>query len=290
MSSVLRAAVLAIAAVTIVPCTARAQAPPVAEATPEAGKAAVQAADDPDRDPNDAQPDFFVTTIPTTLRLPKHKMTFRLTHRFARALGNGDFGSLLENFFGFDNGALMGFGLNYGLFGGTQLGFYRTSDRTIQFSLQREVLNQKTAPVGIALVGNVDGTNNFRDSYSPGVEAIVSREVGDRAAVYAAPAFINNSYLSPKELVDDNNTIVIGLGTRLRLRKNTYVTFEASPRVSGYAPGVTLLNVGLEQRAGGHLFQINFSNGPGTTLAQVARGGTSYNDWYIGFNLTRKFY
>jgi hypothetical protein len=40
---------------------------------------------------------------------------------------------------------------------------------------------------------------------------------------------------------------------------------------------------------GGHSFLLNFSNGIGTTMAQVARGGTEA-DWYIGFNITRKFY
>jgi hypothetical protein len=25
-------------------------------------------------------------------------------------------------------------------------------------------------------------------------------------------------------------------------------------------------------------------------MAPVARGGTSYDDWYIGFNIARKFY
>ena len=38
------------------------------------------------------------------------------------------------------------------------------------------------------------------------------------------------------------------------------------------------------------IFQLTFSNGLGTTLAQVARGGTARDDWYIGFNLSRKFY
>jgi hypothetical protein len=249
-----------------------------------------QAADDPDRDPSDAQPDFFVSTIPTTLRLPKHKMAFRLTHRFARPLGQGDAGALFENFFGLDNGAQMGFGLSYGLIGGTQLTFYRTSDRTIQFSGQREILNQKSAPVGAAVVLSAEGTNNFRDSYSPGVQVVLSRELADRGALYVAPAWVNNSSPQPSELVDDNDTVMVGLGARLRLRKNTYVTFEGSPRVAGFAPGVTLVSIGLEQRAGGHLFQLTFSNGLGTTLAQVARGGTASDDWYIGFNLTRKFF
>ena len=265
-------------------------AAPAFAQTPAAPPAAAQPKDDPDMDPNDAQPDFFVATIPTTLRLPAHKMAFRLTHRFARPLGQGDFSNLLADFFGFDSGAQMGFGLNYGLFRGAQLGFYRTSDRTIQFSATYDVLNQKSAPVGLAIVGNVDGTNNFRDSYSPGVQAVVSREIGEHGAVYVAPAYVNNSAPDPSALVDHNDTFLIGIGTRVRLARNSYVTFEASPRVSGYDPGVTLVSFGLEQRAGGHLFQLNFSNGFGTTLAQVARGGTGKSDWYIGFNLTRKFF
>ena len=42
--------------------------------------------------------------------------------------------------------------------------------------------------------------------------------------------------------------------------------------------------------AGGHSFQINVSNGFGTTLGQLAGGGVSYDDWYIGFNISRKFF
>lgn len=262
-------------------------APALAQTAPAASRAQD---DDPDRDPNDAQPDFFVSTIPTTLRLPKHKMAFRLTHRFGRPLGQGDAGELLENFFGFDSGALMGFGLSYGVIRGGQVSVYRTSDRTIQFAGQYEVLDQKRAPVGAAVVVSVDGTNNFRDSYSPGVQVVVSRELGDRGALYVAPSYVNNSSPQPAELVDDNDTVMVGLGARLRVRRNTYLTLEGSPRVTGYAPGTALVAFGIEQRAGGHLFQLTFSNGLGTTLAQVARGGTAKDDWYIGFNLSRKFF
>ncbi len=271
-----------------VPHAAWAQAP--ADATATTGTSAAAQDDDPDMDPNDAQPDFFVATMPTTLRLPRHKMAFRLTHRFARSLGQGDAGELFENFFGFDSGAVMGAGLSYGVVRGGQLSIYRTSDRTIQFAAQYEVLNQHTAPIGAAVVVNVDGTNNFRDSYSPGVQLVVSRELGSRGAVYAAPSYVNNSSPDPAELVDDNDTILVGLGTRLRVRRNTYLVLEGSPRLSGYAPGTALVAFGIEQRAGGHLFQLTFANGLGTTLAQVARGGTASDDWYIGFNLSRKFY
>ncbi len=60
--------------------------------------------------------------------------------------------------------------------------------------------------------------------------------------------------------------------------------------MAGFDPGVGLISFGFEQRYGGHLFQLNFSNGFATTLAQVARGGTANEDWYLGFNLIRKFF
>jgi hypothetical protein len=65
---------------------------------------------------------------------------------------------------------------------------------------------------------------------------------------------------------------------------------EFAPRVSGYDPGVNHGSFGLEKRAGGHTFQVNFSNGFGTTMGQIARGGTGGDDWYLGFNISRKFF
>ncbi|MCK7461323.1 MAG: DUF5777 family beta-barrel protein [Sphingobacterium sp.] len=58
--------------------------------------------------------------------------------------------------------------------------------------------------------------------------------------------------------------------------------------MSGYAPGTTHVSFGIEQRAGGHLFQLTFANNQGTTLANVARGGPSGNNWYLGFNLAQE--
>src|SRR5262245_1848638 len=107
---------------------------------------------DDDLEPSLTEPDFVVATIPTTLRLPRHKLVFRLTHRFARPLGEGDFGDLVEDFFGFDSAALVGLELRFGLFSGTQLGVYRTNDRTIQFFLNRDIVQQSHAPIGIGLL------------------------------------------------------------------------------------------------------------------------------------------
>jgi hypothetical protein len=246
--------------------------------------------EDPDLEVNVSQPDFNLAALPTNLRLPRGKFAFRVTHRFSRPLGDGDFSDLLADFFGFDSGAQIGLELRYGLFRGAQVGINRTSDRTIQFFSQYDLKSQESFPVGIGIWGSIDGTNNFSDSYSPAIGAVVSRELGRHGAVYAHPIWVNNTNPEPSEIVDDNSAFIIGVGTRLRIRPTVYVTAEAAPRVGGYAPGDALLSFGIEKRVGGHAFQLNFSNGFGTTMGQIARGGTSNDDWYIGFNISRKFY
>ena len=84
--------------------------------------------DDPDRDINVSQPDFTVITLPTTLRVPKMRSAFRLTHRFHRSLGQGDFGDLADSFFGIDNGASVGLEYRFGVMRGLQAGITRTSE------------------------------------------------------------------------------------------------------------------------------------------------------------------
>ena len=263
---------------------------PAAAQTPAAAPAPAQSPiDDPDLDPNNAQPDFYVATMPTNLRLPKGKFAFRLTHRFLQPLGDGDFSDLAARLFGFDSSSQIGLDLKYGLFRGMNVGVYRTSDRTVQFSGHYDAVSQANAGVGIGINVNVDGTGNFTDDFSPGAALVLSRELGERGALYFEPSYVSNVNLGVTPS-DEDYTIMTGIGARLRAARNTYLFLELSPRVAGYKSGVTLISFGFEQRAGGHLFQLNFSNGPGTTLAQVARGGTAYEDWYLGFNLARKFF
>jgi hypothetical protein len=251
---------------------------------------AAQTEDDPDRDPNRAQPDFTLVNLPTTLRVPRFKSAFRVTHRFARPLGQGDFGSLVEDLFGLDNGAQIGLEYRFGIMRGTQVGIYRTSNRTIEFSAQYSALQQRdNGAIGLDVIATMEGTNNFRDSYSPALGVIVSRELGTRGALYFEPIWVNNSNPLPSELAEDNNTFLIGLGARIRIRPTVYLVGEIIPRI-GYDPDVTYATFGIEKRAGGHVFQMNFSNGFGSTMAQLARGGTDTDDWYIGFNISRKFF
>lgn len=244
---------------------------------------------DPDRRLDPLQPDFNLAALPTTLRVPQRRSAFRVTHRFTRPLGRGDFGDLLGDFFGFDSGAQIGLEFRYGLRPGTQIGVHRTSDRTIQIFGQHNVLQQTAdgAPLGLDVIATVEGTNNLRAQKSGAFGLVASHKVGRIAALYAEPILVVNS--SPFD-VGDNNTLMLGLGGRVRVRPSLYLVGEVTPRLTGYTPGVPQASVGIEMRSGGHAFQINVSNGFGTTLGQLARGGVNNESWFIGFNIARKFF
>jgi hypothetical protein len=249
--------------------------------------------DDPDLDFSAAQPDFtLVSAMPTTLRLPRFKSAFRVTHRFGRPVGLGGFGDLVGDLFGLDSGAQIGLEYRFGLMRGLQAGIHRTSNKTIEFFGQYNVLHEENsdAPIGLGILAAIDGTNNFRSIYSPSFGVVLSRNVGTVAAFYVEPIWVGNTNPGLDILVDEDNTFLVGLAARVRVRPTVYLVGEMAPRVAGYDPGVTHGSFGIEKRAGGHSFQINISNGFGTTLSQLARGGFTNDEWFLGFNISRKFY
>lgn len=243
-----------------------------------------------DRRINLAQPDYTVINLPTTLRLPRLKGAFRVTHRFGRPLGQGTFGNLVGDLFGIDSGAQIGLEYRYGIMRGTQIGIYRTSDKTIEFFGQYDAVRQSgRSPVTVDLLARVEGINNFRNDYSVTLGAIISRTISDRAALYVEPIWVGNSNLFEPDVSHDN-TFMVGLGARLRVRQTVYLVGAWTPRAAWYRPGSSQKTFGIEKRVGGHSFQLNFSNSLGTTMGQIARGAGSNDDWYLGFNISRKFF
>jgi hypothetical protein len=243
---------------------------------------------DPDVRQDPLQPDFNLAALPTTLRLPRGKWAFRITHRFTRPLGEGNFGDLAADAFGFDGSAQIGLEVRYGLMRGTQVGVHRTSDRTIQFFGQHNFLNERDgALLGLDALATIEGEDNLQEHHQSALGAILSKNVKTHAAVYLEPIVVLNA--SPFD-DDDNHTLMLGIGGRVRVRPSWYLVAEITPRLAGYDPGSSQASFGIEGRAGGHLFQINFSNAFGTTYGQIARGAFDNENWYIGFNISRKFF
>jgi hypothetical protein len=286
------AAASALLLLTSAPAGAQPPTDPVAAAPPPAAAPAPQPDDQnvSDARVDPLQPDFNLAALPVTLRLPAHKMSFRVTHRFRQSLGAGDFGDLASNFFTLDSGAQIGLELRYGLRPGTQVGINRTSDRTIELFGQQSLWREGPHPLAIDAIATLEGTNNLRGQHSGAFGALVSRKVARKAAVYVEPIFVANTNAAPSDLVDHNSTFMLGLGTRVRIRPTTYIVAEVTPRLAGYEPGVSQASFAIEKRVGGHTFQLNFSNGFGTTLGQIARGGVSRDSWFMGFNISRKFF
>jgi hypothetical protein len=249
------------------------------------------AAQDDDAALKVAEPDFSVISLPTSLRLPKFGSAFRITHRFQRTLGEGDFGDLASDLFGLDNGATIGIEYRFGIVPNGQIGIHRSSHlKTIEFFGQYGLLRQEQRGFDLSVLATVEGVDNFQESRSPALGAIIGRTVGEVAAFYIEPMWVNNTNPLPSELVDDNDTVSVGLGARVRIRPTVYISGEFVPRVSGYDPDVSHAGFAIEKRAGGHLFQLNFTNSFATTPAQTVRGGTGSDDWYLGFYISRKFF
>jgi len=246
--------------------------------------------------------DFSVVNLPTTRPLNRFQSNFHLTHRFLTNLRAGSLADNASNIFGLDSGAVVGLEYRFALTNEFQVAIHRTTaDKTLQFSAKFDTVQQsKAIPVSVSFIASVAGNQNFgwiesenhshvngaHEHKEPALAAVVSRTCGERAAFYAVPAFVHNSLKD--EDGSHRDTFSLGMGARVQVRDGVFLVGEVTPRLSGFTPGSAEFGFGLEKRAGGHTFQLTFSNSTGTTFGQVARGGLPAT-MYLGFNLGRKF-
>ena len=275
---------------TVLASAAGAQSPSTSSASPSepVSQPVVTSADDDDAALVLAEPDFRVLNLPSTLRLPLHGSAFQLTHRFNGNLRQGSFDGNASSLFGLDQGAVVGFEYRFGIARHLQAAVYRTAiDKTFQFYGKYDALRQSQSfPVSFSALVSVEGMDNFQEQYSPAVGLVASHMVGDWLAVYATPVWVHNT---ASNLNTDRDTFFVGIGGRVRVTASVYVVGEVAPRAGGYTPGRAAYGFGIEKRVGGHVFQLNFNNGQGTTFGQLARGGFA-DSLYLGFNLARKFF
>lgn len=272
---------LVLAACLAFPAAAFPQSPPAgAQDPPASGNLDIRI------DP--LQPDFTLAALPTTLRMPAGRWAFRVTHRFTRDLGAGDFGDLVADLFGLDSGSQIGLEVRIGVRDGLQAAIHRTNDRTIQLLLQQNLQSERDGDrFGFDALATLEGADNLSEHHQSALGVILSKAAAGLATVYVAPLVVLNANPGPG---GDDHSLLVGLGGRLRLGSTTYLTGEFTPRVAGFDPAAHQMTFALEKRTGGHLFQLNVGNGFGTTFGQLARGGLAYDQWFLGFNISRKFF
>ena len=277
--------------------------PQVVATDPQAASPGPQAGDtDVLAPPVPAEIDLNLINLPTTLSLRSHHSYFRLTHRFARDLRRGELSDLAQSLFSLDDGAVIGLEYRYAITGNLHAGVNRSMlAKTIQTFVRWEPLRQGDAlPLSVSVMGSYEGLNNLRQLYQPGVAVTVSRTFGDALALYATPTFVADTHAvdaisghahepgTIDEHAGHSDTWFAGLGTRVRFTRTGYLVAEYSPRLAGYDPNSAVWGFAVEKRTGGHVLQLNLTNSFGTTLGQIARGGSPH-DVYLGFNITRKF-
>jgi len=274
---------IVIAAIALLPVKALAQV-----AAPPAPPAQAAPAYDPERRPALPEPDFRMVNLPSNLRLPRHKGNFTITHRFNGNLRNGSFTDQLSELFGLDRGANIGLEYRYGVLRHVQAIVFRTNiDKTLQFSARFDPIRQSDSmPISISPIISAEGSDNFQLYRQPAVGAVIGRSFGTRLALYATPMWVGDTAAQASL---DMNTSFIGIAGRARIGTWVYVVAEVSPRMTGYKIGDALYAFAIEKRLGGHVFQLNFSNGSSTTYGQIARGGFDDN-LNLGFNISRKFF
>ena len=258
--------------------------------------------------PAPAEIDLAVVNLPTTMSLKKHQSYFRLTHRFARDLGRGTFGSLVEDLFGLDNGAIIGFEYRFALSGNLHAGAHRSMlSKTIHTFARWDALRQRDGlPWSLSIGAGVEGLNNLRADHQPSVSATMSHTRGDVLALYVTPMFVNRTKTAdflPEDHGHDHDhgdlgevdehahhdeTLLLGIGARLRISGTAYLSGELTPRVYGYDPNEHVWAVAIEKFTRGHVLSICFTNSFGTTPGQLSRGGNA-GQVFLGFNVTRRF-
>jgi hypothetical protein len=253
------------------------------------GQAAQAAQEEDLTQPVPAEPDFSLVNLPTTLRLPKFKGNFHLTHRFQGDLTTGSFADQLSNLFGIDNGAVIGLEFRFAPMKDLQTVVFRsTLDKNLALWAQYDGIRQRgSLPVSISPIASIEGADNLSEGFAPALGAVVSHTRRDRIALYAMPMWVHNS--APFDDGPTRDTFIFGVGGRWRIGQRVYVVAEVTPRLAGYEPSDPEYAFGIEKRVGGHMFQLTFSNSFSTTFGQLARGGTP-SALYLGFNLGRKFW
>jgi len=251
--------------------------------------------------------DQTLINLPTTLELKAHKSYFRLTHRFARDLGQGGFGDLASDLFSLDNGAVIGLEYRFAVTSTVQAGVHRSAlGKTLNTFGRWDALRQGgRSPIGISPMVTIEGQNNLRQDPQPGASVTISHVVASRLALYATPTYVHNAHTETLRLLHEGHehagieqdaadlstaidTFFLGLGARARLLETVALVVEAAPRLAGYAPAVASWNAAIEKTTHGHVFQLNFGNNFNTTPGMIARGGIA-NEVFLGFNLSRKF-
>lgn len=223
--------------------------------------------------------------LPTADHLADWDIGLRFTHRFQeQAKGNS------RDFYGLDNGAYTGLGLDFGIkaIPGLNAQIYRTSDRkTLTLALQEQVIAREQWRVAVRV-------ERFDETVKGGqvgttVQVPVDWQPWAPLTITLVPTYLSRSATAER-------VVTAGVGIHWAFTESQGLIGEYYPRPSkvdsGFEQGWAL---GYQYRTHGHRFSILATNQLGTTANQVLGGDYQgfgprpSGAWALGFNVIRIF-
>ncbi len=267
-------------------------------------------------------------TLPTGARLSRHGMLVSFTHRFpydasftGRARGN----TLL----GLDTIAIPAFGFQYGFTSRLSVSVYRAPsliERPIELMASYQLAEERLGnPLNASVRISVDGQNDFERNFTTNLEAIVSRSMTSRAALFLVPTYsyhnrpvlgVNSITVPPPQQPCAQalanglpasfrarpcaNTFSLGVGLALDIRPTVALIAEVNPTLANaedlgiHRPPYSFA---IQKKIWRHAFTFGFTTAPGTTVAQRAGTRATFvqnpsadkpSGLFVGFNLSRQ--
>jgi hypothetical protein len=229
-------------------------------------------------------------------------LEFIFAHRF------GPISSGAYELYGLDQ-AYVRLGLEYGVTDRLGFGFGRNSeDKTMDAYFRYKTIRQRMdgggSPVTITAFGiaalktsprKEDATYDIQtvDRMSYTGQLLIARKFNSTLSLQLVPTLVHKNTIDPT-LGEQNNTVALGFGGRLKLTRSVALTteyyhrFDVPPGNPYYNP----LGFGIDIETGGHVFQLVMTNSRGLTeraYITETNGDFFAGDISLGFNVTRTF-
>lgn len=252
--------------------------------------------------------------LPTTRVLGTRTAEFRILHRFGLINGGGN--QTFRSFFGLDNGATTSLNLLMSIRPNMDLLFRRTgANKDIEMAVKYVPFPSRLGrPWSLGVHVGFDWIsreNNGANRFSPNVQLLSSYAVHSNLIFLVVPTLTlkaNHSETIVRDGVlikDTRSTFAVGLGAQYEFLRNTALTAEYIPRLSGYRgiaaaddPRFNTWALGVAYKIRLHVFQVLLSNTQVLHTTQFIPGSSAIQkntlwdrgaNFHFGFNIIRQF-
>jgi hypothetical protein len=228
----------------------------------------------------------------------------KFSHRFNQSLTQGSFSDQVRSLFGLDSNADVVFGAGYTIRRDLQLSLARSNTNDTFEAAAKFVAFQQapSVPLSLTLRGGADWRTekDLGDRTSLFAQAIVSRQFGRKAEIFALPTYVSNA---GRAVTGDTSGALfdhafnVPVGFAYMIRPPLAIVVEIIPPNGDLPDGVDAdfgWSLGIKRAIGGHWFEVLLTNNQSTMVDQYVTSTyqgapLDLDDVKLGFNIERRF-